>query len=229
MAAGRGSSFDSGPSACPFVALELDRDRRSERPDYRHRCYAEQVPAPRTIAHQEAYCLSPNFSRLPHLPDWALRAAARPVPLPPGYEGRNTPPDPRATLAGAGAGAADSWRRCRTPSQVWPDSMDNGQSRLSPMLRPTSSSRRSTQGSRCRLRRCRPLRSPSRLMLRHWRRLCRQPRAAPAEPQASTRFRSPRMRRSRPSSPVVHRARSRPPEPAGSPRHGAMKSFRRGS
>lgn len=73
-----------GPRACPFVALELDRDRRSERPDYRHRCFAEPTPAPRSIAHQESYCLSPGFSACPIFQDWAVRAAAAPVgtPLP---------------------------------------------------------------------------------------------------------------------------------------------------
>src|SRR3954467_12209104 len=70
--------FES-PRACPFVALELDRDKRSDRPDYRHRCFAEPTPAPRSIAHQEAYCLSPNFSACPVFQDWAVRAAARPV------------------------------------------------------------------------------------------------------------------------------------------------------
>ena len=73
----RGTLFDSSATACPFVALELDRDRRSDRPDYRHRCYAEPTPAPRTIAHQERYCLSPNFSGCPIFQDWAVRAAAR--------------------------------------------------------------------------------------------------------------------------------------------------------
>src|SRR3954451_24622018 len=67
------------PRACPFVALELDRDKRSDRPDYRHRCFAEPTPAPRSIAHQEAYCLSPNFSACPVFQDWAVRAAAHPV------------------------------------------------------------------------------------------------------------------------------------------------------
>jgi LysM repeat protein len=67
-----------GPRACPFVAFEFDRDQRSDRPDYRHRCYAEPTPAPRAIAHQEAYCLSPNFSACPVFLDWARRAAARP-------------------------------------------------------------------------------------------------------------------------------------------------------
>lgn len=68
------------PSACPFIALELDRDRRSQQPDYRHRCFAEPNPAPRAIAHQAAYCLSPGFAACPVFQDWALRAAARPLP-----------------------------------------------------------------------------------------------------------------------------------------------------
>src|SRR5688500_973116 len=85
-----------GPSACPFVALELDRDRRSDRPDYRHRCFAEPTPAPRSIAHQEAYCLSPNFSACPVFQDWAVRAAARPT----------STPTASAAAAGALGGAA---------------------------------------------------------------------------------------------------------------------------
>jgi LysM repeat protein len=73
-----GTTFET-PRACPFVALELDRDRRSDKPDYRHRCFAEPTPAPRSIAHQEAYCLSPNFAACPVFQDWAVRAAARPA------------------------------------------------------------------------------------------------------------------------------------------------------
>ena len=76
--AAQGTPFET-PRACPFVALELDRDRRSDKPDYRHRCFAEPTPAPRSIAHQEAYCLSPNFSACPVFQDWAVRAAARPA------------------------------------------------------------------------------------------------------------------------------------------------------
>ena len=91
-----------GPKACPFVALELDRDRRAERPDYRHRCFAEPTPAPRSIAHQEAYCLSPNFPSCPVFQDWALRAAARPVGAP------ARPPRPARRLSLAFCG-----RRCR--------------------------------------------------------------------------------------------------------------------
>ena len=76
--AAQGTPFET-PGACPFVALELDRDRRSDKPDYRHRCFAEPTPAPRSIAHQEAYCLSPNFAACPVFQDWAVRAAARPA------------------------------------------------------------------------------------------------------------------------------------------------------
>jgi LysM repeat protein len=106
----RGTLSDSGATACPFVALELDRDRRSEQPDYRHRCYAETIPAPRTIAHQERFCLSPEFAGCPIFQDWAVRAAARPVPLPQGQEPGRHIPDPRAPgspgLGAAGVGGA---------------------------------------------------------------------------------------------------------------------------
>lgn len=78
MAAGA-HHFGEGPTACPFVALDSDRDRRSDEPDHRHRCYAEPTPAPRAFAHQEAYCLSPNFPACPIFRDWAVRAAARPA------------------------------------------------------------------------------------------------------------------------------------------------------
>jgi LysM repeat protein len=73
-------SADSAP-ACPFVAFDDDRDARSTAPDHRHRCFAEPVPAPRAIAHQNAYCLSPSFAVCPAFQDWARReaAAARPA------------------------------------------------------------------------------------------------------------------------------------------------------
>ncbi|MFI5227112.1 MAG: LysM peptidoglycan-binding domain-containing protein [Candidatus Limnocylindrales bacterium] len=63
-------------TACPFVAFEDDRDERSDRPDHRHRCFAEARPAPRAIAHQEAFCLSPAFAGCPTFQDWARREAA---------------------------------------------------------------------------------------------------------------------------------------------------------
>ena len=66
-----------GASACPFVAFEDDRDERATVPDHRHRCYAETQPAPRALAHQEAYCLSSAFPVCPAFQDWARREAAR--------------------------------------------------------------------------------------------------------------------------------------------------------
>jgi LysM repeat protein len=67
------------PRACPFVALDDDRDRRLDAPDDRHRCYAEPDPQPRALAHQRAYCLAPAFAACPIFLDWAARAAADPV------------------------------------------------------------------------------------------------------------------------------------------------------
>src|SRR3954471_20516001 len=102
----RGELFGEGPQACPFIALELDRDRRSDKPDYRHRCFAEPTPAPRSLAHQEAYCLSPNFAGCPIFQDWAVRAAARPTPTSgPAVAGAAGSTD---ILAAAAAGGSDA-------------------------------------------------------------------------------------------------------------------------
>jgi len=73
----RGLPSVDGAPACPFVALEDDRDERASSPDHRHRCYAEVRPAPRALAHQEAYCLSSAFPVCPTFQDWARREAAR--------------------------------------------------------------------------------------------------------------------------------------------------------
>lgn len=73
----RGLPLDDGAPACPFVAFEDDRDARATGPDHRHRCYAEVRPAPRALAHQEAYCLSPAFPVCPTFQDWARREAAQ--------------------------------------------------------------------------------------------------------------------------------------------------------
>ncbi len=73
----RGLPSVEGSPACPFVAFEDDRDERADRPDHRHRCYAEAVPAPRALAHQEAYCLSSAFPVCPTFQDWARRESAR--------------------------------------------------------------------------------------------------------------------------------------------------------
>ena len=73
----RGLPIADGAPACPFVAFEDDRDERATSPDHRHRCYAEATPAPRALAHQEAYCLSSAFPVCPTFQDWARREAAR--------------------------------------------------------------------------------------------------------------------------------------------------------
>ncbi|HYK95130.1 MAG TPA: LysM peptidoglycan-binding domain-containing protein [Candidatus Dormibacteraeota bacterium] len=73
----RGLPIVDGAPACPFVAFADDRDERAGSPDHRHRCYAEAQPAPRALAHQEAYCLSSAFPVCPTFQDWARREAAR--------------------------------------------------------------------------------------------------------------------------------------------------------
>src|SRR3954452_20980037 len=73
----RGLPIADGAPACPFVAFDDQRDDRAERPDPRHRCYAESPPAPRARAHQEVYCLAANFPVCPTFQDWARREAAR--------------------------------------------------------------------------------------------------------------------------------------------------------
>jgi hypothetical protein len=73
----RGLPIADGAHACPFVAFEDDRDERASVPDHRHRCYAEARPAPRALAHQEAYCLSTAFPVCPTFQDWARREAAQ--------------------------------------------------------------------------------------------------------------------------------------------------------
>lgn len=81
----RGLPIVDGAPACPFVAFEDDRDGRASAPDHRHRCFAEPRPAPRALAHQEAYCLASAFPVCPTFQDWARReaAAARPASAPP--------------------------------------------------------------------------------------------------------------------------------------------------
>ncbi|MBX3031564.1 MAG: LysM peptidoglycan-binding domain-containing protein [Chloroflexi bacterium] len=70
------------PHACPFLALDGDRDRRLDVPDPLHRCFAEQLPRPRSIGHQERYCLSAAFTSCPIFLDWAGRVGAETLPVP---------------------------------------------------------------------------------------------------------------------------------------------------
>jgi len=85
-----------GAPACPFVAFGDDREGRSTSPDHRHRCFAESPPAPRAVAHQEAYCLSSAFPVCPTFQDWARREAAH-------ARGVGERPETAPTAAPAGA------------------------------------------------------------------------------------------------------------------------------
>ena len=114
----RGLPIVDAASACPFVAFEDDRDERSIRPDHRHRCYAEVRPAPRALAHQEAYCLAPAFPACPTFQDWARREAARARPV----IGPEEPPGRRAVESGRGIDrppAADADRPARSGRRDW--------------------------------------------------------------------------------------------------------------
>jgi hypothetical protein len=101
----RGLPIVDGAPACPFVAFEDDRDERATSPDHRHRCYAEAHPAPRALAHQEAYCLSSAFPVCPTFQDWARREAAH-----------SRADGPRPTESGAAGDAAQSQRN---PPRDW--------------------------------------------------------------------------------------------------------------
>jgi len=125
----RGLPIVDGAPACPFVAFEDDRDARAAVPDHRHRCYAEARPAPRALAHQEAYCLSSAFPVCPTFQDWARREAAHsraegqrqadPEPASSGQSQRNPPRNwsaPPPWAAGSGAGG-----------EPWSDDAEGGE------------------------------------------------------------------------------------------------------
>ena len=101
----RGLPIVEGAPACPFVAFEDDRDERAASPDHRHRCYAEAHPAPRALAHQEAYCLSSAFPVCPTFQDWARREAAH---------SRADGPRPSES-----SGAGDAGQPQRNPPRDW--------------------------------------------------------------------------------------------------------------
>ena len=101
----RGLPIVDGAPACPFVAFDDDRDERAAGPDHRHRCYAETPPAPRALAHQEAYCLSSAFPVCPTFQDWARREAAR--------ARADAGPPPMTDAAAAAAGSQ------RNPPRNW--------------------------------------------------------------------------------------------------------------
>jgi LysM repeat protein len=126
--AGMTEPTPAGALACPFVAFEADRDARADVPDHRHRCYAEIRPAPRALAHQEAFCLSPGFAACPTFQDWARREAARPKPgtgadsnelAGLARPGRVAPADAAAAAGAAAAGSAAGDPAARPPRRDW--------------------------------------------------------------------------------------------------------------
>jgi LysM repeat protein len=122
----RGLPIVDGAPACPFVAFEDDRDARAASPDHRHRCYAEVRPAPRALAHQEAYCLSSAFAVCPTFQDWARREAAQARPDEPAASGRRIvtgpepePPDVPPSAPGGDRAFADEREADRSLDDSW--------------------------------------------------------------------------------------------------------------
>lgn len=115
----RGLPIVEGAPACPFVAFEFDRDGRATSPDHRHRCYAEVRPAPRALAHQEAYCLSSAFPVCPTFQDWARREAAQARAA--GGEGPSEEGPGEAAAAGGAPDARDAvpGSTHRNPPRDW--------------------------------------------------------------------------------------------------------------
>jgi LysM repeat protein len=115
----RGLPIVDGAPACPFVAFDDDRDARDTAPDHRHRCYAEVRPAPRALAHQEAYCLSSAFPVCPTFQDWARREAAqaRAPGAPGGPEGDHEAP--AGPVGGPDQAAASTGAPGRNPHRDW--------------------------------------------------------------------------------------------------------------
>ena len=98
-----------GAPACPFVAFGDDRDSRSPSPDHRHRCFAESPPAPRALAHQEAYCLSSAFPVCPTFQDWARREAAQ-AKADAARSGEDAAAGAGAIAGAAAVGAGSAWK-----------------------------------------------------------------------------------------------------------------------
>ena len=92
-----------GAPACPFVAFGDDRDGRATSPTTAIDASPKSPPAPRALAHQEAYCLSSAFPVCPTFQDWARREAAHARG---GGERAETAPSAVATSAGPAAAAS---------------------------------------------------------------------------------------------------------------------------
>src|ERR1035437_2419190 len=131
----RTTPIDGGPSACPFVAFEDDRDHRSCSPAYRHRCFAAPEPEPRAFPHQERYCLSGDFPQCPVFLDWARQEAAAVK------SGSAVATTPAAVALAAEAAAAAATEDEGAPAFL------AGRPRTAPVVDTTLSARRATDAS----------------------------------------------------------------------------------
>ena len=180
-----------GAPACPFVAFGDDRDGRSTSPDHRHRCFAESPPAPRALAHQEAYCLSSAFPVCPTFQDWARREAAhargggeRAETAP--TESRRRPPSPPPDMRRTTRIVRTTVRRPSQPTR--PDRPDRG--RRDPVVSRRSGGTRHATG---------PRRRPGRVVRE--RRRGRGPRAHRRTSPASSWRLAPSRARASPGAP----------------------------
>ncbi len=107
----RAPTAGAAAGACPFLALDVDRDRRQTAPDPRHRCYAQEQPLPPSLSWQTTWCLAPTFATCSVFLAWAARAAAPPVPeaLPPIDDGFDRPADEAAAGAGPAGETPFDW------------------------------------------------------------------------------------------------------------------------
>ena len=119
------TTLGGGPTVCPFVAFEDDRDHRSGAPDYRHRCFASAEPEPRAFPHQERYCLAPDFAECPVFLDWARQEAAAVATSgagsadSDGAEGQETPAFLSRRSRPEAAVAGGSGRRASSSTSLW--------------------------------------------------------------------------------------------------------------
>lgn len=119
------------PPACPFVALDGDRDQRHDAPDPMHRCFAEAQPRSRSMGHQANFCLTPAFTGCTIFLDWASRVAADVVAVTPVGVGvgvgdgtaavatSDLPAVPRASSAQAPTTSTDLVQRPWAASPPW--------------------------------------------------------------------------------------------------------------
>jgi nucleoid-associated protein YgaU len=113
--------------ACPFVAFDDDRDHRSDRPDHRHRCFAEVRPASRASEPSSTSVVPPPQPTHPPEPEWSPgRPADRDWAAPPPWLSSAPATSARAGTASYGQhdAEAEAGSVSATPPSVRPSSTD---------------------------------------------------------------------------------------------------------